>query len=49
MNNYLCEQCGAAVEGEPPACGAEVCHDCCEYCHAEGMVYECPYYQADDE
>ena len=43
MNNYLCEQCGAAVEGEPPACGAEVCHD------AEGMFYECPYYQADDE
>ncbi|MEG1774846.1 MAG: hypothetical protein RRZ24_11520 [Clostridia bacterium] len=33
--DYLCEFCGAAFEGNPAACGLEVCADCCTECKAE--------------
>ena len=31
--NYICEQCGAVVEGKAAPCGAEVCPDCCKACY----------------
>lgn len=34
MNDFICELCGAACEGDAAACGSEVCEACCRDCYA---------------